>query len=198
MLPGGERFTIDALAANVDVAPTLMALAGDTAAHGFQGRSLVPLLADPIAPFRARLLLEGGGRGWCGFRSSRWKYVQHGNGEEEIYDLLLDPYELANERPQRVVKAMRFRELVLRSRCRPPGLRPLRPCTITGTRRADRIGGTPRRDWICAGAGNDVIDVRRGGVDTVRCGRGRDTVYADARDRIATDCERIRLRARRS
>jgi hypothetical protein len=49
---------------------------------------------------------------------------------------------------------------------------------------------------VRAGAGNDRIDARdtnRGaGVNAViRCGSGRDKVYADAGDRVSRDCERV-------
>ena len=65
-------------------------------------------------------------------------------------------------------------------------------CSIRGTPRADRLHGTPRPDVVCGLAGNDRIDVRSGGTDTVFCGPGRDTVLADPTDRIAPDCEVVR------
>ena len=82
--------------------------------------------------------------------------------------------------------------------------------TIVGSRRADRITGTAYadrlsggggndrlagragRDVLEGGAGNDVIDARDGEVDTIRCGAGRDSVLADAGDRVAKDCESVR------
>jgi hypothetical protein len=62
-------------------------------------------------------------------------------------------------------------------------------CSLLGTQRADRLRGTRRADVVCGFGGNDRIDVRGGGVDTVFCGTGRDTVLADASDRVAPDCE---------
>ena len=38
---------------------------------------------------------------------------------------------------------------------------------------------------------NDIVRVRGGGLDRVSCGRGQDTVYADRRDFVATDCEHV-------
>jgi hypothetical protein len=64
-------------------------------------------------------------------------------------------------------------------------------CTLQGTARADRLRGTKRRDVVCAGAGNDRIDVRGGGADIVFCGPGRDTVLVDDGDWVAPDCERV-------
>jgi hypothetical protein len=51
MVPGAVEMRIPAIAGNVDVAPTLLALAGDTASRSFDGRSLLPLLAEPAAPW---------------------------------------------------------------------------------------------------------------------------------------------------
>lgn len=57
----------------------------------------------------------------------------------------------------------------------------------------DRLTGGAGRDIVIGGAGADTIDVRdRRGGDVVRCGGGRDTVFADRTDRLARDCERAR------
>jgi len=69
------------------------------------------------------------------------------------------------------------------------GDRPLLDCL--GTTAPDRIVGSPLADVVRADAGNDVVDVRSGGIDSVSCGPGRDTAYADRRDRVAADCERV-------
>ena len=63
---------------------------------------------------------------------------------------------------------------------------------ILGSQGADKITGTGAADTIDAGAGDDVISVRRTGVDRVRCGKGRDHVKADRADRIAHDCEVVK------
>lgn len=123
MLPTREAFSVDALAANVDVAPTILALTGDTVPRGYEGRSLLPLIANPASPWRQSVLLELSD--WCGFRGDRWKYVQHRNGEEELYDLRRDPYELRNQAAFRQDVIDVYRARVRRSQCRPPGFRPL-------------------------------------------------------------------------
>jgi hypothetical protein len=51
--------------------------------------------------------------------------------------------------------------------------------------------GTPHADVLHGSALNDVIRVNGGGRDRVTCARGSDVVYADRRDRIARDCERV-------
>ena len=59
----------------------------------------------------------------------------------------------------------------------------------------DRLVGGPGRDRLNGGPGNDRIAARGNGVDTITCGPGRDTVIADRHDRIARDCENVRLPA---
>jgi Ca2+-binding RTX toxin-like protein len=73
---------------------------------------------------------------------------------------------------------------------------PVRGSRIWGSKRSESIRGTAGRDSVLAGAGNDVIRVRRGFVDRVRCGRGDDLVRAGRRDRVAGDCERVLRRGR--
>jgi Tol biopolymer transport system component len=64
-------------------------------------------------------------------------------------------------------------------------------CLVTGTARADVIEGTPLAGDVIQGlAGNDQIHANDGHTDTVSCGPGRDTVWADRSDRL-TGCEVI-------
>jgi Ca2+-binding RTX toxin-like protein len=58
----------------------------------------------------------------------------------------------------------------------------------------DRLRGGPGRNRYSAGAGNDRVLARNNKTDRVRCGKGRDRVVADRRDRVADDCERVRRR----
>ena len=59
----------------------------------------------------------------------------------------------------------------------------------------DRLNGGPGNDRLNGGPGNDRIAARGNGIDTITCGPGRDTVIADRSDRIARDCENVRLPA---
>ncbi|PTL56629.1 hypothetical protein [Paraconexibacter algicola] len=72
---------------------------------------------------------------------------------------------------------------------------------ITGDRGADAIDGGPGNDSIFGnldpdtiqgGDGDDRINVVGGALDVVACGPGTDTVFADADDTVATDCEVVR------
>jgi Ca2+-binding RTX toxin-like protein len=74
---------------------------------------------------------------------------------------------------------------------------PVRGRRIFGTDAADTLGGTRGRDVITAGGSDDVIDVRGGGLDKVRCGDGIDSVRLRKGDRAARDCEFVNGRRRR-
>lgn len=106
--PGlGPATHSQALAANIDVAPTIAALAGVPVRS--DGRSLLPFARDPRLGSRRPLLLEGyaiPGQGafhhhntapvldYFGVIAGRYKYVRYAYGEQELYDLASDPDEL--------------------------------------------------------------------------------------------------------
>ncbi|MGH3040222.1 MAG: sulfatase family protein [Gaiellaceae bacterium] len=177
------------LALNVDLAPTIADAVG-IRAPGAEGRSLLSGFTRRGFLFEAR---QPGVNvpAYCAFRES-WKYVQYTTGEEELYHLGRDPFELTNVARTHRPLVMSYRGRVRRSKCRPPGYDPLPLCSLTGTQRDDRIRGTWRPDWICAGGGDDTVRVVGGGRDVVRCGAGRDLVHADRRDAIKSTCERLR------
>jgi N-acetylglucosamine-6-sulfatase len=89
------------LVVNVDLAPTFAALAG-VSAPGAEGMSMLPLLASSGAAWRSSFLIEhmrkntGGVPTYCGVQTRRYEYVDYVTGEEELYDLRRDPYELHN------------------------------------------------------------------------------------------------------
>jgi len=91
----------------IDLAPTVLELAGvaDTAPR--QGRSLVPLLRGEEPPWRTAILLEYysdtvfpriRNMGYQAIRTERHKYIRYLElpGMDELYDLQADPYELDN------------------------------------------------------------------------------------------------------
>jgi hypothetical protein len=63
---------------------------------------MLPLLAASGAPWRSSFLIEhmrkntGGVPTYCGVQTRRYEYVDYVTGEEELYDLRRDPYELHN------------------------------------------------------------------------------------------------------
>ena len=89
------------LVLNIDVAPTVTAVAG-VGAPGADGSSLLPLLASPTVPWRHAFLTEHLEKEidvlptFCGVRSQRYLFLYLVTGEEELYDLAADPYELTN------------------------------------------------------------------------------------------------------
>ena len=127
------------LVANIDLAPTIVELAGATASKTVDGRSLLPFAHNP-ALFRKRAILhETGGQKYVGpaeqdertnvrrpmkrvltyqaIRTSRWLYVRWQNGARELYDLRKDPDQLHSlhagraHRHERHVLARRLRAL---------------------------------------------------------------------------------------
>jgi arylsulfatase A-like enzyme len=95
---GGTARTDTRMVLNMDVAPTFAQLAG-TAAPGADGTSFVPLLQGAAAPWRSDFLVERGTTtvpAYCAVRSTNRLYVRYATGEEELYDLVADPYELVN------------------------------------------------------------------------------------------------------
>jgi hypothetical protein len=75
------------------------------------------------------------------------------------------------------------------------------PDVITGDARANALSGGAGADVLDGGGGDDTIDATvqdapsSDGADTVTCGAGNDSVVADANDKVAVDCERIRVGA---
>lgn len=114
------------LAANIDVAPTILELAGATADKSIDGRSLVPYITDTSLRTRRPILFEsfvetndveahgnepekaaraGGGaqasivappKDYIGVRLGPYKYIEWPSGEKELYDVTKDPFELNN------------------------------------------------------------------------------------------------------
>ena len=88
------------LVLNVDLAPTFADLAGVQPDPGV-GKSLRPILKGAGRHWRPDFLLEHveevrGVPSYCGVRSLDWLYVAYDSGDEELYDLQADPYELEN------------------------------------------------------------------------------------------------------
>ena len=93
------------LVLNTDYLPTFTDLAGIPVPDYVDGRSLRPLLEESsIGGWRDAILVEGRQGTWAnaapshsGIRTAEgMKYVEYDDGFRELYDLSVDPYELAN------------------------------------------------------------------------------------------------------
>jgi N-acetylglucosamine-6-sulfatase len=95
----------DALVLNLDIAPTLLELAGQPVPVSMAGRSVLPLLrgdrSDWRQSFGAEYYLEEQYPRiptWQAVRTERWKYIRYPDvaGADELYDLKEDPFEMRN------------------------------------------------------------------------------------------------------
>ncbi|MBI5397279.1 MAG: sulfatase [Verrucomicrobia bacterium] len=97
----------DPMVLSIDMAPTLLELAGVRAPGGLHGRLLVPLLKRDGRGVRDAFLVEHFSdnvfprtqqMGYQTVRSERWKYIRYVDlpGMDELYDLRADPHEMKN------------------------------------------------------------------------------------------------------
>jgi N-acetylglucosamine-6-sulfatase len=91
-----QNATRDQLAANIDLAPTITALTGARPGRVMDGIPLLPLAKNPSDGANRDLLFESPDIGTFGIRRGPWKYDSWNNGDEELYNLDDDPYELTN------------------------------------------------------------------------------------------------------
>lgn len=99
---------IDELSASIDVAPTLLELAGVESEYEMDGRSLILLLGEESpADWRESVLIQYYSdtvfprvlnMGYQAVRTPRYKYIRYTDldGMDELYDLRDDPYEMHN------------------------------------------------------------------------------------------------------
>jgi N-acetylglucosamine-6-sulfatase len=99
--------TVDDIAINADLAPTILDAAGADAGLAQDGRSLLPFARHPERTRGRDLLIQqtsgtgddAGVNGvfYSAVRTHRYKYVENANGDIELYDLSVDPFELSNQ-----------------------------------------------------------------------------------------------------
>jgi arylsulfatase A-like enzyme len=87
-----QGVNIGALSINADLAPTVIDAADATPGLTMDGRSLIPVAQDPAIAQGRELLVEQPNFG--AIRTARHMYVEWNGGEEELYDLSNDPFEL--------------------------------------------------------------------------------------------------------
>ncbi len=97
--------TREQMVQNIDVAPTILELAGVEPIEPMQGTSLLPILKDEKAPWRESMLHEYffekvvvHVRPWQAVRTEEWKYIHYTEGtfDDELYHLANDPEEIHN------------------------------------------------------------------------------------------------------
>ncbi|MBN1489291.1 MAG: sulfatase [Phycisphaerae bacterium] len=95
----------DPMILNIDVAPTLLDLAGIEPPATMQGRSFKPILAGAKPDWRSSFFYAYYKEGWLpaiptmfGVRTTDWKYVEYPEIDDvdELYDLRRDPHEMHN------------------------------------------------------------------------------------------------------
>jgi arylsulfatase A-like enzyme len=99
-IPAGE--TSEALVGNVDLAPTVAQIAAARPTVEVDGHSLLTLARYPERSSDRALLLESlvrdrstyYGYPYAAIRSGHFLYVDYETGDEELYNLVADPYEL--------------------------------------------------------------------------------------------------------
>jgi N-acetylglucosamine-6-sulfatase len=91
-----QGVTRDQLVANIDLAPTITALTGAQPGRTMDGIPLQPLAQDPAQGANRTILFESFDIGTFGVRQGPWAFNQWTNGDEELYNLDADPYELTN------------------------------------------------------------------------------------------------------
>jgi N-acetylglucosamine-6-sulfatase len=129
---GDEPRVEPRLVGNVDIAPTLAALAGVTVPASVEGVSFAPILRDPEQRSKRKLLLEnftrtqveGRAPSYCGVRTRDYLYVRYATGAVELYNERSDPYELHNAAGDPALADVQGRLLATTKRLcspRPPG-----------------------------------------------------------------------------
>jgi arylsulfatase A-like enzyme len=117
---------------NVDFAPTFAALAG-VSAPGAEGANFLPLLGGNSSGWRTDFLIEhanaktGPVPAYCGVRNQQYLYVKYQTGEQELYDLQNDPYELQNQASNPAYSSVRstlYARMVQLCTPPPPGFTP--------------------------------------------------------------------------
>jgi N-acetylglucosamine-6-sulfatase len=116
---------VEEMVLNVDLADTLEAFTG-VAVPATDGLSIAPLLRGQQGSVREEFVIERlvdstDPPSYCAVRTTRYKYVRYANGEEELYDLAADPWEMTSKHAAPASSAIKasLRELT-QELCSPP------------------------------------------------------------------------------
>jgi len=99
--------TADQFVLSIDLAPTLLEMAGVTPTSDLQGKSWVPIFNNTVTDWRNSFLVEYysdtvfpriQNMGYKAVRNEQFKYIHYVDlsGMNELYDIINDPYELHN------------------------------------------------------------------------------------------------------
>lgn len=99
--------TSDQMVLSIDLAPTLLEMAGVTPGNQLQGKSWVPIFNETVNNWRSSFLVEYYSdtvfprmlnMGYKAVRNQQYKYIHYVDlkGMNELYDIINDPYELHN------------------------------------------------------------------------------------------------------
>ena len=179
------------LAANVDLAATILDAADARADRRLDGRSLLPFARDPLVRSGRDVLLET--PTYSAIRTPLHVFVQHSSGEQELYDLVADPHQL-----QSLHADPRFAALKTDLAAR---LARLRTCAGDACRRGPDLSLRLRYRSGGAKCARTNVRVRVGGSSTSRVAnvtfyRGTRVVKRDARAPYTTVVSRRRLGVR--
>jgi N-acetylglucosamine-6-sulfatase len=176
------------LAANVDLASTILDAAGARAARRLDGVSLLRFARDRLRRSGRDILLET--TTYSAIRTPRHVFVQHSTGEQELYDLVADPHQLTSLHADARYVALK-NELARR-------LTTLRSCAGDACRKGPdlRFGVRYRRGN--AGCARSNVRLRVGGsaasrISSVVFYRGARAIKSDRRAPYTATVRRSRL-----
>ena len=160
------------LVSNVDDAATIVAAAGARPGLVLDGTSLLGLWRDNRKELGRDLLVDNmpGVIHFDAIRSRNFKYVEHQNGDRELYDLARDPYELESQHlnpsydPVKASLAARLHRLVS---CAGASCRAAPPVRFT----AARNGGCGNVRAAVSGPGVQVATFTVNGIPRAKDGR---------------------------
>lgn len=78
-----------------DIYPTLTELCAIEAPEYLDGRSLVPLLKQPMGEWQSTAISAFGNR-YISIRTEKYRYIRYNEEQEELYDANVDPHEWSN------------------------------------------------------------------------------------------------------
>ena len=108
-----SKKVFDQMVLNIDVAPTILSLAGIPVPKQMHGKSLLPLINGSVKKwydtiFCEHLMIEPKIPNSECIRTKQWKFIRYPNHPEyiELYNLIKDPLEEHNLATQKIYKEM--------------------------------------------------------------------------------------------